>query len=241
MPMSPRLLRPRAAGGFDPRAIADLGLWLDASDTSTVTLNGSTVSEWRSKGARSVAATQSTASLQPTYSVSAVNGRAALTASSVREMAISAFPYSNTVTAFTVLAISGKGASFCGIWTRGALNQRHLHFIDDQNRIFARRSSNLDSTSSAITLSSSYFISRCELSDTLSRLSLNGVSRPDNTATFTPAAGNQNMTMFRFPGTVNDGILGGIAEFLYYERNLSSAEITSVEQYLSRKYAITVA
>jgi hypothetical protein len=35
MPMSPRLLRPRATG-FDPRSISGLALWLDAADTQTL-------------------------------------------------------------------------------------------------------------------------------------------------------------------------------------------------------------
>jgi hypothetical protein len=35
MPMSPRLLRPRATG-FDPRSISGLALWLDAADSSTL-------------------------------------------------------------------------------------------------------------------------------------------------------------------------------------------------------------
>lgn len=63
MSMSPRLLRPRDS--FGPRNIAGLQLWLDASDSSTMTMNGTTVSEWRSK-AGTIALTQSTASAQPT-------------------------------------------------------------------------------------------------------------------------------------------------------------------------------
>jgi hypothetical protein len=39
MPMSPRLLRPRAASGFDPRRIANLALWLDFADLSSLAQN----------------------------------------------------------------------------------------------------------------------------------------------------------------------------------------------------------
>jgi hypothetical protein len=46
MPMNPRLLRPIATG-FNPKSIANLGMWLDASSDGSLTLNGNTVSEWR--------------------------------------------------------------------------------------------------------------------------------------------------------------------------------------------------
>ncbi len=42
MPMSPRLLRPRATG-FNPKSISGLKLWLDVANTSSLTFNGSTV------------------------------------------------------------------------------------------------------------------------------------------------------------------------------------------------------
>ena len=74
MPMSPRLLRPRAAGGFDPRAISGITGWWDASDSATVTLNGTTVAEWRDKSGNSRHLTQSTAANQPTYLASDTGG-----------------------------------------------------------------------------------------------------------------------------------------------------------------------
>jgi hypothetical protein len=68
MGMSPRLLRPRESGGFNPKMISGLKVWLDASDGSTLTMNGSTVSEWRDKSGNGYHFTQSTASKQPTLS-----------------------------------------------------------------------------------------------------------------------------------------------------------------------------
>lgn len=76
MPMNPRLLRPLS--GFSPRQFAGLQLWLDGSDQSTVTLNGTTVSEWRSK-VGGIALTQVAAGAQPTLTANYVGGRSALT------------------------------------------------------------------------------------------------------------------------------------------------------------------
>ena len=64
MPMSPRLLRPRATG-FTPRSISGLVAWFDADDVSTFTLNGTAVSEWRDKSGNGYAVSQGTGNNQP--------------------------------------------------------------------------------------------------------------------------------------------------------------------------------
>jgi len=53
-------------------------LWLDAADSSTITLNGSTVSQWNDKSGNGRHATQTTAANQPTYSVAALNGKSSI-------------------------------------------------------------------------------------------------------------------------------------------------------------------
>jgi hypothetical protein len=53
---------------------ASLALWLDADDASTITLNGSTVSQWRDKSGNARHASQAAAANQPTYSATGFNG-----------------------------------------------------------------------------------------------------------------------------------------------------------------------
>ena len=48
-------------------------LWLDAADASTITLNGSTVSQWRDKSGNGRHVAQATATKQPTYTLAAQN------------------------------------------------------------------------------------------------------------------------------------------------------------------------
>ena len=50
-------------------------LWLDAADASTITLNGSTVSQWSDKSGNGFHVTQATASLQPTYQATGFNSQ----------------------------------------------------------------------------------------------------------------------------------------------------------------------
>ncbi len=62
------------SGGFLPTDIANLVLWLDASDASTITLNGADVSQWDDKSGQGNHATQSESTDQPLYNLAAVNG-----------------------------------------------------------------------------------------------------------------------------------------------------------------------
>lgn len=77
MGMNQRLLRPRATV-FGPKSIAGLYAWYDFSDTSTLTLNGSTISQIADKaGGRNLS--QAVAATQPTRTTNALNGRTAAT------------------------------------------------------------------------------------------------------------------------------------------------------------------
>jgi hypothetical protein len=60
-------------GSWTPAQIST-ALWLDAADATTITLNGSTVSQWNDKNGNGRNMTQTTASKQPTYTVSGLNG-----------------------------------------------------------------------------------------------------------------------------------------------------------------------
>lgn len=64
---------------WTPAALGpSLALWLDAEDATTITLNGSTVSQWADKSGHGNNATQSTAANQPTYSATGYGGKPSL-------------------------------------------------------------------------------------------------------------------------------------------------------------------
>jgi hypothetical protein len=79
MPMNARLLRPLASGAFTPTQIGGLYLWLDASVSSSVTLNSSNVSQWRDLSGNERHFSQPTAGAQPAYTLSGQNGQNCLT------------------------------------------------------------------------------------------------------------------------------------------------------------------
>ena len=68
-----------AAAAWTPAQLSSLALWLDADDASTITLNGSTVSQWDDKSGNDRHATQSVSASQPTYDATGFNGKPAVT------------------------------------------------------------------------------------------------------------------------------------------------------------------
>ncbi len=69
------VLRGVAAGGItDPTDITGLILWFDAEDSSTITLNGSDVSQWADKSVSGVDISMATEAQQPTVITAGQNG-----------------------------------------------------------------------------------------------------------------------------------------------------------------------
>ena len=78
---------PAPAAPWTPAALgSSLALWLDASDASTITLNGSTVSQWADKSGNGRHATQAVAANQPTYTPGGLGGKDVLTFDGVNDL-----------------------------------------------------------------------------------------------------------------------------------------------------------
>lgn len=90
-------------------------LWLDAADTSTITLNGSTVSQWSDKSGNGRNAVQATASNQPTYTSNGLNGKPVLTFDGVNDFLVSPTNINRSVapafSAFFVFAETTNGGN----------------------------------------------------------------------------------------------------------------------------------
>ena len=127
MPMSPRLLRPRQAGGFDPRSIANLQLWLDASDvsgmrqlsdgTTAVTADADPVGYWPDKSGNGYHATQTTTNNRPTYRVGVRNGRSTLRWDGSNDSyRVASIPLDATISVFVVaqFAVAGTAGNATG-------------------------------------------------------------------------------------------------------------------------------
>jgi hypothetical protein len=238
--MSPRLLRPRATG-FNPKSIAGLAAWYDASVASSITLNGSTVSQWNDLSGNDRHQVQGSASLQPNYSATNANGKPALTTTGTQWMQASAFASSASATIFLVWKISNAaGTPF--IWQRGAVNDVHSFLMNPgTNQLQARRGASNQGTLTVSGLGTPdiWRVGTLVFSTTLSRVYNGNTVGADNTATVSAPVGNKVLTLFALDSATRAGH-PGIAEFLYYSSQLDDTQQAVVRTYLGKKWGITL-
>ncbi len=68
------------SGGFDPRSLGSLVLWLDASDSSTLTFaTGAKISQWADKSGNNNHFYQATGLRQPSYTATGINNKPSIT------------------------------------------------------------------------------------------------------------------------------------------------------------------
>ena len=240
MPMSPRLLRPRATG-FNPKSISGLAAWYDASVASSITLNGSTVSQWNDLSGNGRNQAQATASLQPTYNASGLNGKGTLTTTGTQWMQSAAFASSASgdYTMFAVMKfdnLSGVPAGF----QRGAINDAHSMLISSANTWTARRSSlNQGTLAVPSIVLGQFYILTLVFKTNLSRVFSGSTQGTDNTATVAAPTGNKVLTLFALGSGYVSGS-PGFAEFLYYHAELSTTQQSRVRSYLNKKWGVSL-
>ncbi|MFM6249804.1 MAG: hypothetical protein ACKPEQ_11775 [Dolichospermum sp.] len=81
-------------------------LWLDAADSSTIILNGSTVSQWRDKSGNERHATQATAANQPAYQATGLNGRPTLVFDGTNDSLLSSLSLALPATVIVVFRVN---------------------------------------------------------------------------------------------------------------------------------------
>ena len=240
MPMNPRLLRPVASGGFTPKKITGLQLWLDAADSSTIT-TGTGVSEWRDKSATGSKWVQATGNEQPATGTQTLNGKNVLVFDGSNDSLSASAPLSTSLplTFFLVqriVAVTSFGMSY----TAGSGDNLNIR-------------QNLSSGAFEISVAAGRVIldvsSRAGLNDVYSwtvpsgassnsTLRRNGVELALTNPTFKPV-----LTGTHYIARRADGFYANIwmAEIIAYSTELSLANVKSVESYLGKKWGITVA
>jgi hypothetical protein len=258
--MNPRLLRP--TGRFDPRRIAGLELWLDASDQSTMTLNGSTVSEWRSK-AGTAALTQSTGSAQPTLTSDYYAGRSVLTFDGNDVLSTTSAGLTVSPSTSFIVFDETTAVNFAGLLVASpssgddfaAGNNRFITTVHDNlpllnTQLYCLRVAPASTDSSELRagflLGTAAYGKRLMTAVTTvstGRIRIGGSSGTEDTSHDRTGASSGIVVGGRFvSGAVSASFRfnGKICEMLHYNSALSNAQIGTVERWLAGRWGATL-
>jgi hypothetical protein len=221
---------PSSTPPFAPTDIAGLQLWLDASDASSVTLDGSNnVEQWNDKSGNARHATQATALLRPAYSTAAVNSLNAVTFNGTsHRVATGSFSVSQPYTLCVVISSTNNG-SFRVMFESSS--PRMSLFSQSGTSLFYNAGSDI---SGSVTISTN-----------VARL-ITGVFagassslRFDKSAVSTTSPGTNAIGGGCTIGSTPSGTFpfaGSICEILLYNTALSGTDLTNVESYLSSRW-----
>lgn len=237
---------------LDPKSISGLSVWFDASDSSTITLNGSAVSQWNDKSGNGYNASQITANNQPAYTSNARNGLAAVTFDGSNDSLVTS-SFSDGWTAFTsfiVYQATGIANGFCLLWTRSTDRQRAIVLntsagigfpFSIRGHLNVNTQNDYDSTAYASFNTWYYLTSQWDGSASEKSTAFtgraNGTNRP-NQLSGGFVTSNVANTVLRI-GNRSDGtrpVAGSIGEILVYSSSLSITDRDRVESYLKTKW-----
>jgi len=219
--------------------IAGLQLWLDADDSDTITLNGSTVSQWNDKSGNDYHVSQSTASNQPTYTASALNSKSVVRFDGNDELTNgSATPVGGSTnrTVFVVFNSTAGSIAYGVVLGDSTSNGQSFGIsreiavrVHNGNRVWSTGA--INSTHSIVTIVLDG-TSTTDLSAWKNGSSLTASST--SAQTINTAAG-----IIVGNGTVGGNLTGDVAEIIVYNSALSTSDRQSVESYLSTKWGIS--
>ena len=230
--------------GFDPRSVPDCIVWLDASDTSSLT-GSSPVTAWRNKG---LSGNNATYSGSPSISATAINGRQAMyfNGSSYFTGAISG-ANTTTITVFIVGSLISPFVGFSGLLCFGNASQLDydnvgslpITMYNADFKIYGARNSSSQPTPISANVPFLYVL---QYDGTYINTWLNGTQQTDpsiniaSSGTFTYT----NYSVACRAGTITGQYIwsGYFGEILVYQSALTTTERQQVEGYLASKWGL---
>ncbi len=261
MAMNPRLLAPRATG-FNPKSISGLSLWLDASQSSSVTLNSGNVSQWSDLSGNGRNFTQATAAAQPLYATAAMNGRSVVRADGTNHSMSQTAGTSINAASITMIFAMRHVTWQAGVAKYPNLFDTDLTAFEPDGLRFEQ----YNNAESAVVGDTNSFQALPVLTTSAVGLAPRVLTFTANSATLGlavrsngAASASVTVTATNYPTAFATGTRGPfflfvgfwnvaerrsnaeIGELLIYNRALSTSELQQAERGLGRKWGITVA
>jgi len=235
----------KSVWGFDPRSILGCQLWLDGADTSSMTLSGSSVTQWNDKSGNGL--NVSAASSQPTYVTNGLNGLGTLAFNGSQNLSAGSVTGEKLIgntgncAIFVVMKLnSSPGRNMPFSWDDGNYTSRLLLQYDENSTLAVDKGTFPSRTQATISLSSSlYYIISYSQNGANTSLNVNGTT----VGTLTNFANNSITTStraFNVGSYVNGSdwnMKGNIAEILFFNTHIPN-NFQQVEGYLAHKWGL---
>jgi hypothetical protein len=232
---------PPAMRLFQPIDVADSSLWLDPVDTLSLTLSGSSVTQWRDKSGRG--AVFNTVNANPTYNASLINGFPGIDMTNASGFSSSTTQtLASSLTLAMILVVKSGIGAWGSFFTHG---QRDLDIALERNSI---------SSGTTLHFQTNNDNSTCDLTFTTDEVALYLGTLTTGTSRFFErfGGGTTSTTTATNPSSITTGLqtirIGRsdvaencnsyIGEILYYNRACSSSERQQVEGYLAWKWGL---
>ncbi len=237
---------------FLPTQISGCVTWLDAADTSTITVSGSSVTQWADKGSRRYVFTQSNTSLSPKSGLNRLNGLNMITTQGSQYLQITNYRQDFTTCSFFCVVTATNTFSnwdFLGIFMVPQVNggpyfYTELVGIAPNTYGFTVSSFNFGSMSANQGTTppiGTPFVYSGFLTGNSSTNFIN-VNGSQSALTFNGANGGlsaslSNTTVYTagYPGNAKSGLYGDI---IMFNRILSQSEYQRIEGYLAWKWGL---
>ena len=231
---------------FTPKEIADCVLWLDAADESTITLNGSNVSQWDDKSGIGNDATQGTAANQPPYSIGGMNNKNVLDLDGISDYMFlpdSFFPTGDGPYSIFIVCQSTKNTGIpivTGFGSTGTNNQVFIrHLLVEERLNTGWYSNDLESADDIWLVDSDPVLISSHYDQAGREQYLDGTLRGSDSATGKTTASTPNYIGIG-AGSGSSWWEGPIAEIIVYERQVTEQERVIIDSYLAAKWGITL-
>ena len=239
---------------FTPKKISGLALWLDASDLATITKDGSNyVSAWADKSGKGFNVTQATGSAQPLWSANTIS----FDGSSDFLLSATGLDIMKNKAGGTIIAVGSIGsgtateALFVHCTVNGLVGSRFAlgigTSISNSVRVGGRRldADAFDGTAAEmITYGVTYIMTGInDYANAKAYLYMNNVlKQTDDPFQTAGTTSNTTSDYIVLGSNVSATLLVKciLKEVLIYEKVLSTTELTRVNQYLSRKWGVTI-
>ena len=215
-------------GGFQPTDISSLAHWFDASDSSTITKDGSNrVSQWNDKkGSDNLV--QATSGNQPLWTDADQNSKAVIDFVSSRYMANSASSVAQPNTYFVALTAPASSGSTLRPFTSGN-QQVFTSGAANKWQLYAGSQPNFTED-----IGTAFQIWEITFNGSSSSWKVNNVSKMSGANTGTGTAGALELGR----GNGGNAASNKVGEFIRYDGTLTDAQKTSVYNYLKKKWGL---